>query len=1163
MTPDETLVDNPERQRIRTDLNATLFVEAAAGTGKTSELIARIVALLCTGRTVAGEPVSLADIVALTFTEKAAGEMKLRLRGEIETERARGTADVRARLDKALESLELARIGTIHAFCGDVLRERPIEAGVDPLFEVVDETAASALLDRAFDEWFDRVLADPPEGIRRLLRRRPRDREGQTPREALRAAAGVLVEHRDFPTAWRRDRAERQALIDRTLQRLGEVAGLADRASWSGDYLAQSLAEIARFVRENALRESVRGRDYDALEAELRDVLRWRSWRWRGSPHRPYGPELPRADVLAQRDGVHAEVQRVCEQLDGDLAPLLREELRPVVAAYETLKHRSGKLDFIDLLLCTRDLIVRDGQVRTKLQERFTHYFVDEFQDTDPLQAEILLLLASQDPAETDWERVRPVPGKLFVVGDPKQSIYRFRRADVAIYEKVKRQLAGRGADVLQLRTSFRSVPSLQAAVNAAFAPLMQECPDGSQAGYVPLEPIRDEVSGQPSLVALPVPRPYTDYGNRAQIEYQRIEESLPDAVGAFIEWLIRHSGWTVTERDKPTERMRLQPRHVCVLFRRLKRFRDDMTRLYVRALEVRQIPHVLVGGRSFHDREEVLAIRNALHAIEWPDDELRVFATLRGPLLALGDDVLLAYRQKFRSLHPMRRHEPAELSPADAEVAAALAILGQLHVGRNRRPIAETIARLLAAVRAHAGLAIWPTGEQALANCLRVLDLARRFERGGAVSFRAFVECMEAEADSGTVEEAPAVEEGTEGVRIMSVHRAKGLEFPVVVLADPTCNAVREPPTRHVDAARRLWLEPLCGCAPPELREAYTDELQRDRAEAVRLVYVAATRARDVLVVPVIGDKDGTDDGGWLAALNPSLYPAPAARRSPQPAPACPRFGNDSVLTRPQAVQHLAGEAVAPGCHLSQAGTHHVVWWDPHVLELDREQSVGLRQQRILEADEGGATSDAGAQAHQRWQAEHRERLTRGAIESVRLITVTDLAERVGTAPAADAIDLLELVADRRMRPHGKRFGALVHATLAIVDLDADQGTIESTAAAQARLLGATADEVQAAVTVVAAALAHPLMQRAQAAAQRGACRRETSITLRQPDGTIVEGVVDLAFREDDAWTVVDFKTDRELGKDVDAYRRQVGLYAAAITAATGKPATAVLFRL
>ena len=176
----------------------------------------------------------------------------------------------------------------------------------------------------------------------------------------------------------------------------------------------------------------------------------------------------------------------------------------------------------------------------------------------------------------------------------------------------------------------------------------------------------------------------------------------------------------------------------------------------------------------------------------------------------------------------------------------------------------------LLEAVRAHAGIALWPTGEQALANCQRLIDMARHFERG-ASSFRAFVEKLEADAERGEADEAPIVEEGTEGVRVMTVHKAKGLEFPVVILADPTCSAARDTPSRHVDPARRLWLEPLCGSAPIELLEAADEELQRDQAEAIRVAYVAATRARDLLVAPVCGDQPIE---GWLEVLNPMLYP-------------------------------------------------------------------------------------------------------------------------------------------------------------------------------------------------------------------------------------------------------------------------------------------------
>jgi UvrD-like helicase C-terminal domain len=250
----------------------------------------------------------------------------------------------------------------------------------------------------------------------------------------------------------------------------------------------------------------------------------------------------------------------------------------------------------------------------------------------------------------------------------------------------------------------------------------------------------------------------------------------------------------------------------------------------------------------------------------------------------------------------------------------------------------------LLKAVRAHAGIALWPAGEQALANCQRLIDMARHFE-GGASSFRAFVERLEANAELSEAEEASIIEEGTEGVRVMTVHKSKGLEFPVVILADPTCNATRDTPSRHVEPARRLWLEPLCGSAPIELREAADEELRREQAEAIRVAYVAVTRARDLLVVPTCGDRPIE---GWLQVLDPTLYPPDGARRQSGTAPCCPIFGDDSVLEREPKGSPPGLGSVRPGLHHPIADGPPVVWWDPAALSLDVEEQAPLRHQRI-----------------------------------------------------------------------------------------------------------------------------------------------------------------------------------------------------------------------
>jgi ATP-dependent helicase/nuclease subunit A len=934
-----TLADADARRRIASEFGATFFVEAAAGTGKTTALVRRIVGLVSAG------VATLDRIVAVTFTEKAAGETKLHLRSEIEAARAEAGPEQRARLDRALEELELARIGTIHAFCGDLLHERPIEAGIDPLFEVASEQDAQALADEAFDAWFETALADPPEGVRRLLRRRA---ERVVPRGQLRGAMNSLREHRDFPEPWRRDPFDRDSKIDALLTELAGLGPLAGESSWPDDPLARNLADIERFIADATRLGQVSGRDYDGLEAELRSLVRLGSWRTRGARATMFG-DLTRDEVLARRDRAKSNLDAFVAASDADLAPLLHSALQAPIAEYERLKTRAGRLDFLDLLIKARDLIHDNAAVRNDLQRRYTHFFIDEFQDTDPLQAEILLLLAADDPAATHWRGAHPVPGKLFLVGDPKQSIYRFRRADIALYEEVKARLIGAGAELLHLTTSFRAPPSIQSFVNAAFSRAMAARPDHGQADYVALEKSRPEIEGRPTLVALPVPRPYSDYGRL--VKY-RIDQSFPTAVGAFIHWLINESGWTVEEDGALTT---IRPRHIAILFRRFRNFGSDVTRAYVRALEARRIPHVLVGGRSFHECEEVIALHNALAAIEWPDDELSVFATLRGPFFALTDEALLLFRQeaeqdgtlKIRRLNPMRPVDPAAIPPATSEVSHALELLRNLHIGRNRRPIAQTITMLLDAVRAHAGIALWPTGEQALANTQRLIDMARHFERC-ASSFRAFVNKLEMDAERGEADEAPIVEEGTEGVRLMTVHKAKGLQFPVVILADPTCSAARDTPSRHVDSVRRLWLEPLCGSAPVELLEAATQEQQREQDEAIRVAYVAATRARDLLVAPVCGDQVIE---GWLTVLEPVLYPPHTARSTSSRPPGCPSFGADSVLDRGPKGAIPPGGPVRPGLHHSIPSGPPVVWWDPSHLMLEAEEPLPLRHQQILEA--------------------------------------------------------------------------------------------------------------------------------------------------------------------------------------------------------------------
>jgi ATP-dependent exoDNAse (exonuclease V) beta subunit len=1144
MSP-ERLVDHDAREAIRSHLDVTLVVEAAAGTGKTTELVARILGLLTTGRA------TLASMVAVTFTEKAAGEMKLRLRTEIERARQSDTAtdQTRAHLDVALSELEAAHIGTIHSFCAELLRERPVEARVDPLFMAADEAAQERLYDEAFERFFQRELQEPSEAVRRMLRKRHHTRDSGGPRNLLYHAGLTLIEQRDFDCPWRRDPFNRTSEVDAIVTRLRDVAKHWDVAVDKTTWLTQNLIDVKRFVYELDRREQISNeRDYDGLEEELRSLSRLRTWRYVGGP-KQFAKGVTKQLVIDERDAVRADLESVLARADADLAACLHHDLQRLVEEYDGIKKKLGKLDFLDLLLETRRMLVSNAVVRAELQGRFTHVLVDEFQDTDPLQAEILLLICGTDPSVGEAMRVVVKPGKLFVVGDPKQSIYRFRRADVMLYERVKRHLLAQGARLLHLQTSFRSVPAIQSAINAAFAPRMQGSEDGSQADYVALEKYREDPRTRPAVVALPVPRPYSDKSGR--VTAWQVSESLPDATAAFVDWLVRESGWTIEENGQS---VRIEARHVCLLFRRFVNYGDDVTRAYVRALEQRRVAHVLVGGRSFYKREEVVALKNALAAIEWPDDELSVFATLRGPLIAIPDDSLLLYRSRHKALRPIHIPDDALLDDSTRPIGEALAMLRTLHKQRNRRPIADTIAELLERTRAHAGIAIWPTGEQALANLLRLLDDARRFEAAGATSFRAFVRHLEDEEERGGGAEAPVVEEGTDGVRIMTVHKAKGLEFPVVVLVDPSCSLTSSKPSRWIDSDKRLWVTTLQGCTPIELLERRDIISRHDEEEAVRLTYVAATRARDLLVVPVVGDE-GIDPSWWLAPLSVAVYPRPDDWRAVHEAPGCPTFGDDSVLERPSKAERDKRSAVRPGLHLPQAGTHNVVWWDPRALKLRADQDAGLRQQRILAVDQASGHDAESEREHDAWQKHRAECTKRGSVETYRVDIVTTRSKHGGPVSLLPvAVHRTDAV--REGRPRGKAFGVLVHAVLSEVRLDGADDEVVNTARAAGRMVGASAIDVDHAALAAIAALRHPLVREAA----RAEHRRESPILLREPDDSLIEGVLDLAFRRGDKWVVVDFKTDRELADAQAAYEAQVRLYARAVSETTGCPTEAAL---
>jgi ATP-dependent exoDNAse (exonuclease V) beta subunit len=1070
------------------DVAQSWVVEASAGTGKTTALVQRMVAVIA-----GGTPVD--RMVAVTFTHAAAGNMKLRVRHELEERRSRELDQaVRERLADGARSLDRAFIGTIHAFCAQLLRRRPVEARVDPVFQELAQPDALRVFGRVFRMWIERKLAAPSPALSRALARLAwrADRNEGEPLDELRKAAWNLAEWRDFDAPW----------IRREFDRGGELYRLVDRAAE-----VRGARVVAEFV------ERARRVDIDRAESELLQLPR--DMRWvRNAAWEELKPEIAEFGRLA----------------DADLAAALRDELWEVVGLYQEEKRRSGQLDFMDLLLFARDLL-RHASARAELQRCYDRIFVDEFQDTDPLQAEILLLLAADDPAQSDWRKATPAPGKLFVVGDPKQSIYRFRRADARLFHRVCADLKAAGVGSHELTTSTRSTRAIQEFVNAAF--------ERSIEGYLGLEGGVEGPAEQPSVVALPMPEPY---GTR-NLSNVRIDECSPNAVAAFIEWVCKESGWTVRDRSTGA-RVPIEPEHVCILFRRFTNFGTDLTQEYVRCLEARGIPHLLVGSKSFHQREEVATLRTALRAIEWPDDELSVFAVLRGSLVAVLDDTLLKFKNAYGRFHPMREL-PEDLDVDFEPIRDAFHLLRELHRRRNYRPIADTIHELLETTRAHAGFAFRKGGERVLANVYRLADLARSFEiSGAATSFRAFVEYLESECEGSDMSEAPVLEQEGGGVHLMTVHKAKGLEFPVVILADLTAKLTGpQGADRYTDPDRHLCAQRLLWCAPWELLDAAEEEARAEEEEALRVAYVAATRARDLLVVAAIGEEER--EGGWLSPLHDALYPPKERWRAAGRAPGCPKFGNATVLNRPPEYQEEV--SVQPGLHYPKAGRQPVVWFDPTVLALRVRKTEGVQNEQVLHGTADQAAE--GLRRYRQWKDARAARIQSGCAARYR----TRLAEKTSHAEEAEAIEVQTVtLAFKDGRPTGRKFGRLVHDILQHAESVGDVATLASI---WGRRHGAPEFERTAAVEAVRAALAY-LERLVPAGATR---QRELPAMVRLTDGTLVDGRIDFAWSDGESWTVVDYKTDRREKRNVG----QVQIYGLALQKATGLAARGLILEV
>ena len=843
------LADALARERAERDLDTSFLVEASAGSGKTTLLVARILAWVRSGRA------RLPAIVAITFTEKAAADLRLRLREAIERARP-GAADAERRaLDEALADLELAPIRTIHAFCGDLLRQQPVEAGIDPGFRVADPLEAALLLEETWERWLEQAAAGAPPALQEAIAL-------GVPLQNLRELAEALVRERDLLAGLPAPIAEEfGALNGEVRARLLELAEAtparartandvrgssapgtrevrSGRAAAGADRLVQHLEELVAWVHHTGTLTET-----EQITALLTE-LPFRKVSGRGT-QTVWGRE-PLARTRAALTELADRVTGARAVRLHNLAAVLASWLAGFVTAYRARLGRLGLLDFHDLLAVTRDLLRARPDVRRDFQARYRTLLVDEFQDTDPLQLEIAFFLAEgpAGPAAPAWDAVRLDPGRLFLVGDPKQSIYRFRRADIETYERARALIAEQG-EILTLATNFRSVARLLDAVNRLFEPQMQPPEDGAyQPAYAAVVPPPGTPDGEaPLLLDWPPDEPPP-----AGVEARRAREA--EALAALIQRAVTARAWTVRDRDGGARPMGF--RDVVCLFRTL-----GGASVYEDAFRAAGVPYRTLGGRHYYARSEVGWALAALAAIEDPYDPVALVAALRSPFFGLPDGDFLAHAAAGGRL--------SYLSPLPAGAPAALGdawrILRDLHGRRTQESAAAIVEALYVETEVLATYALDPHGDQRVANLLRILDTARALEATGRSTFRALVRWLRAQDRGGYEEsESPIVEDGDEVVRLMTVHAAKGLEFPVVILPDLEWDRSAGTPRLVVD---RRPGAPALGVCLGKVGEwtVETDnvaalverEERRAAAEQLRLFYVATTRARDHLVLPLL----------------------------------------------------------------------------------------------------------------------------------------------------------------------------------------------------------------------------------------------------------------------------------------------------------------------
>jgi ATP-dependent helicase/nuclease subunit A len=938
------LKDEQARQQIVQDLDTCILVEAGAGSGKTSGLVARMVALIREGRCRAE------TLAAITFTRKAAQELRGRFQVELEQAYARETdSSQRDRLSRGLDELDRCFLGTVHSFCAAILRERPIEADLEPDFAELDDLADDLLLERAWHEYLSKVQNAGPDILEELQKLGVDAQDLYDCYKALSTYPDVDVVSCPAP---RPD-------LDAVRQ---ELYGLLD---WVEDVMPQDTPakgwdDLQELLRIALRRRSVFDLDDDSallrLLADLDRSKKPTQNRWRCPDDAKQAKsrfETFRSEYLAPA------LRQWREHRHSSLIDFVMH----AIEHYGNLKHDKSSLNYQDLLMHTANLLRKNTEVRSYFQKRYTHLLVDEFQDTDPIQAEIMFYLTGQGQNETDWRRLKPRPGSLFVVGDPKQSIYRFRRADIDIYQEVKRLIVASGGAALSLTTNFRSVDALGEWANPVFHSLFADEETRFQAAFEGLDTVRVVDGGcQCGLLTISIPKV-----NRNKAEEIAIMDA--DRIAGWISGAL--SGGLALSRTDEERRAGLtekpRPEDFLILMRR----KENME-IYASALESRGIPYQITGGAGFSRSPELSELLKLLRSLLDPGDPVRLVAVLRGYLFGISDSQLYRF-QKAGGVFHLDSAMPDQLGAGDSVILSwAFEQLRRFRQWMQDLPASAALEAIISELGIVPDALVGEMGRSQAGYLIQCLELLADAERKGTTSFSGLVDYLADLLEVGIEEEITIAPWESDCVRIMNLHKAKGLEAPVVFLANPAKN---RPHTSKVHISRTdgmprgyFVIEKRKGyasevLAQPAEWDAYCEtEQQYLDAEEKRLLYVAATRARDLLVIstyagePKINPWNPFED--YLAAV-PGLEPCGGGDRIEETAQRADLEVDDFAKVKADIQAARSSANTASYSHLPVTSFVEERESAPARVATRRGQSWGKVIHRLLDACARGPVAD------------------------------------------------------------------------------------------------------------------------------------------------------------------------------------------------------------